>query len=212
MKKIIWTILRTFRVSDIIQLKLSSYLRDTGWFISYYKSESVDRWNKPIPWLSYPCIAFLEPRLSLSMSVFEYGSGNSTFWFSQRVGKIVSLEHDKEWFEKLKGKMPANARLIFKELQTNGEYAGYISETTEKYDIIVVDGRDRVNCVKKSVHSLSATGVLIFDNSNVDCYQEAMRFLKEMDFKRIDFYGIGPITTISTCTTVFYKINNCLGI
>lgn len=212
MKKIIWIILRAFRVSDIIQLKLSSYLRDSGWFISYYKSESVDRHKKPIPWLSYPFIAFLEPRLDKSMSVFEYGSGNSTLWFSERVEKIVSLEHDKAWFEKLTGKMPANASLVFKELQTNGAYAGFIAETAEKYDIIIVDGRDRVNCVKKSISSLSEKGVLVFDNSNVECYQEAMQFLKDNGFRRIDFHGISPITTISTCTTVFYRENNCLGI
>ncbi len=212
MKKIFWIILRAFRVSDIIQLKLSSYLRDTGWFNSFYKNESVDRHNKPIPWLSYPFIAFVEPRLNKSMSVFEYGSGNSTAWFSERVGKIVSLEHDKAWFEKLNGKMPANARLVYKELQTNGEYAAYITETALNYDMIIVDGRDRVNCVKKSISSLSEKGVLVFDNSNVECYQEAILFLKDHNFRCIDFHGIGPIKTISTCTTVFYRENNCLGI
>ncbi|MEX0595958.1 MAG: FkbM family methyltransferase [Candidatus Paceibacterota bacterium] len=212
MKKIIWLILRTFRISDLIQLKLSSYLKDTGWFKSYYRNEAVDKFNNPIPWLTYPFITFVEPRLNQSMNVFEYGSGNSTFWFSLRVGKIVSLEHDKTWYNKLMNKMPANVDLVYKELNSNGEYAEFIKETGEKYDIVIVDGRDRVNCVKKSVGALSDRAVLVFDNSNVECYQEAMQFLKENNFKRIDFYGISPITTISTCTTVFYKENNCLGI
>jgi hypothetical protein len=212
MKKIIWIFLRAFRVSDILQLKLSRYLRDVGWFNSFYKRESLDRQNNPIPWLSYPFIAFLEPRLNKTMTVFEYGSGNSTLWFSQRVGKVVSLEHDKAWFDKLTGKMPENVSLVFKLLQKNGAYSGYIEETKEKYEVIIIDGRDRVNCVKKSINSLSDKGVLVFDNSNVDCYKEAILFLESNHFKKIDFYGMSPITTISTCTTIFYKVNNCLGI
>lgn len=212
MKKIIWSVLDALRISDVIQLRLSSYLRDNGWYKSFYKKESVDRNNNPIPWCSYPFISFLEPRLNDTLRVFEFGSGNSTMWFSKLVNQVVSLEHDKGWYDKLQKNTPSNVRFVYKELSKNGEYANYINTTNEKYDLVLVDGRDRVNCVKNSIQSLSEYGVIVFDNSNVESYVEAMVFLKENGFKRIDFFGISPITTISTCTTIFYKSNNCLGI
>jgi len=212
MKKIIWYVLDTLRISDVIQLRMSSYLRDNGWFRSFYKKESVDKNNNPIPWCSYPFISFLEPRLKDTHSVFEFGSGNSTLWFSKRAKLVVSLEHDKEWYEKLQKNVPSNVQFVYKELSKNGEYANYINTTNLKFDLVLVDGRDRVNCAKNSINSLSESGVLVFDNSNVECYSEAMEFLKDKGFKRLDFYGISPITTISTCTTIFYKSNNCLEI
>jgi len=212
MKKIFWFVLRTFRIADIIQLKLSSYLRDTGWYKSFYKGESVDRHNSPIPWLTYPFISFIEPRLNNTLKVFEFGSGNSTYWFSERVKDIISLEHDYKWYSRLKTRMPGNAELVYKELKENGEYANYINETGKKFDLVIIDGRDRVNCVKKSMTALSERAVVIFDNSNVECYQEAMQVLKNNNFKRIDFFGMSPIVTITSCTSVFYRENNCLGI
>jgi hypothetical protein len=212
MKKIIWFFLDTLRISDVIQLKMVSYLRDMGWFNSFFKKEAVDRNNQPIPWCTYPYISFIGPRLKNTFSVFEFGSGNSTKWLSKRVADITSIEHDKVWFDKLQNTMPSNVQLIYKELTPNGEYANYIKGTGKKYDIIVVDGRDRINCVKNSVDSLSDNGVLVLDNSNVPDYSEAIQFLMDNNFKRLDFHGMFPIITISGSTTIFYKANNCLGI
>lgn len=35
------------------------------------------------------------------MKIFEYGSGNSTLWWSEKVDSIISVEHDKQCFEKV---------------------------------------------------------------------------------------------------------------
>jgi len=212
MKKLIWFVLDTLRISDVIQLKLVSYLRDMGWFKSFYKKEKKKKNNAPIPWCTYPYISFIGPRLKKTFSVFEFGSGNSTKWLSARVGKIISIEHDKIWYEKLNNTMPSNVSLVYKELKPNGEYANFINETGEKFDIIVVDGRDRINCIKNSIKSLAENGVLILDNSNVEEYSEGIQFLTDNKFKRLDFHGMFPIITISGSTTIFYKSDNCLDI
>jgi len=36
--------------------------------------------------------------------------------------------------------------------------------------------------------------------------------LKQDRFRRIDFWGMGPIEAANHCTSVFYRSNNCLGI
>jgi len=47
--------------------------------------------------MTYPAIRFLERRLSNSLEVFEFGSGNSTLWWAERVSRIDSCEHDAQW-------------------------------------------------------------------------------------------------------------------
>jgi hypothetical protein len=54
-----------------------------------------------LPWIAFEAIDFLKKIVQPSMVVFEYGSGGSTVFWSDRVTKVVSVEHDKLWFEKM---------------------------------------------------------------------------------------------------------------
>ncbi|MDF1550900.1 MAG: hypothetical protein P1P88_23960, partial [Bacteroidales bacterium] len=71
---------------------------------------------------------------------------------------------------------------------------------------------DRNNCVYNSVSSLTDDGVIIFDNSQRSQYLESQLFLKENNFKRIDFKGLCPSVAHANTTTIFYRTNNCLDI
>ena len=82
----------------------------------------------------------------------------------------------------------------------------------EEFDIVIVDGRDRVNCIKNSISSLSDSGVMILDDSERSEYIDGIQFLSLNNFKKLDFWGISPGLFYKKCTTVFYKQNNCLGI
>ena len=93
----------------------SGYLVEQGWFNSVRQGAPVDKSNNPIPWLSYPCVDFLNERLHKSLRIFEFGSGNSTLYYSSRVKEIVSVEHDPLWFKKIKDKLPDNAEILFRE-------------------------------------------------------------------------------------------------
>ena len=85
-----------------------SALRQLGWINSVGKNSSVDANNSPIPWMTYSILPFLDQRLKKSFSVFEYGSGNSTLWLAERVGSVVSIEHDRDWFHKVSRDLPDN--------------------------------------------------------------------------------------------------------
>lgn len=50
-----------------------------------------------VPWLSLPAIWFLSAHLERGMRVLEFGSGGSTVFFSRKVERVVSVEHDSEW-------------------------------------------------------------------------------------------------------------------
>lgn len=211
-KKIAWKILYKIRLADIFQLKLASSLKDDGWFISFYKKESVDGLNNPIPWCTYSFIKFIEPRLTKKFNVFEYGAGNSTIWYAQRVEKIFSVEHDQSWASSIKKKLPLNATLILKNLSMDGDYAKSILESGEIYDLVIIDGRDRNNCIKYAVKKLADEGVIIFDNSQLDDYKDGLEYLRMCGFKELKFTGNLPIVPNNNTTSIFYKTSNCLKI
>lgn len=81
------------------------YLQPNGWF----NDVPVDE-EGVTPWMTFPAISFLKDVLSKETKVFEYGSGYSTIFFNQYVGETVSIEHDNEWFNKVKETVP-NAKI-----------------------------------------------------------------------------------------------------
>jgi hypothetical protein len=211
-KHAIWQLLNYVGIGGAVQLLLKSALKDDGWFRSFHTKQSVDRNGNPLPWLTYSSIKFIEPRLKREFIVHEYGSGNSTLWFSHRVSKVVSVEHQEQWFDKLKEKRPANVELIYKSLDAGSEYEDAVLERKEVFDIMIVDGRRRVKCAANSLKKIKPDGVIIFDNSEREDYKDAISLLEKASYKRIDFWGLGPGIHIQTCTSIFYKSNNCIDI
>lgn len=143
-----------------------AYLVETGYIKSIKSFEPVNKKGDPIPWMNYSFIDFLEPRLNQSMNIFEYGSGYSTLYLSDKVGSITSVEFDKSWFEKMKESLndKGNCRVIFRAGQK--QYIEAVKEYgNERFDMIIVDGRDRTECVKHILPFLSDDGVIILDDS-----------------------------------------------
>jgi hypothetical protein len=187
-----------------------SSLHKMGWFKSAWTESSVDRDGNPIPWITYPAIYFINNRITKKMTVFEYGSGNSTLFWAEKGKSVTAVESDKFWQEKLQKTAPKNASIIYREL--GKEYSNAIKDQKGSFDIVVVDGRLRVDCAKASVSKLSAGGVIVWDNTDRERYQQGMKELGSKGFKRIDFYGPMPIDNMISLTTIFYRKDNVLGI
>ncbi len=211
-KDFIWLILRKINLGGAVQLMINGGLLEDGWYKSYNSKTAIDKAGNPIPWCTYPYIKFIEPRLKKTSNVFEFGCGNSTLWYAKRVGTIKSVEHDKNWFEYISTKLPINSKVVYCKLVDGGDYSKEALISGDKYNLIIVDGRDRVNCIRNSISALSDDGVLIFDNSDRPQYKEGIDILFENGFKKIDFIGLSPVTPHNNVTSVFYKTNNCLGI
>lgn len=172
----------------------------------------VDQAGNPIPWVTYSFIDFIKNRINNSHTIFEFGSGNSTFFYAGRAKKVVSVEHDKAWFDKIVKQKPQNSDLIYCKLEDNGDYCRVPLTLNEKFNIIIVDGRDRVNCCKQCLSALTENGVVVLDDSERPQYREAIDFLTENGFKELTFTGISPGVFIYKATSVFYKPNNCIGV
>jgi uncharacterized protein YuzB (UPF0349 family) len=196
----------------LLGFKRANYLYDIGWTNSIITNNVVDLSNKPLPWVTYPFIHFIEERLNNTLEVFEFGSGNSTLYYANRVASVDSVEHDKFWYDKVKNSMPMNVKLFYCELANGGDYCNYATKSNKQYDIIIVDGMERVDCCINNITALKPKGVIVFDDTEREEYKPAMAFLAKNGFRRIDFWGTAPTVYYFRCTTVFYRDNNCLGI
>jgi len=167
---------------------------------------------KPIPWFTYSAIDLISDRLNQNLKVFEFGSGNSSLFFAERISQITSIEHNLEWYENISKHHPANSKIVLAGFETPDEYINLLQVGNQNYDMIIVDGIYRNECLMESVKHLSEIGVIILDDSERDVYSEGITILLNNGFKRLDFSGIAPGIFFRKCTTIFYKDKNCLNI
>lgn len=99
LKKSLKTLVRHPNVLSIFSLV--KYFSEWRTYLAPDRNSVADK----IPWMTFSAIDFLEKIAHLEMKVFEYGSGGSTLFWSSRVKDIISVEHDKPWFEKIKAEL-----------------------------------------------------------------------------------------------------------
>lgn len=133
--------------------------------------------------MSRGAIQFCERELHAGMQGLEWGSGRSTIWFAQRLSKITSVEHNKDWHALVKEKLARKGlqNVDYKmipldhpaEEPTHAKYEktpSYVSVANElpdaSLDFIVIDGHYRQACVLAALPKLKVGGLLLIDNSN----------------------------------------------
>jgi precorrin-6B methylase 2 len=188
------------------------YLYETGWSQSAMEYIPIDKNGDPLPWISIPAIEILKEKSLEDLFIFEYGSGNSTIWFSKRVKKIVSIEHDDEWYDyQMKQKSLDNTTILFKKMVYGGEYSKEIKKYNE-IDIALIDGRDRVSCAINAITQLSKKGIIILDDAQRKNYEKARQYLLNIGFRELKLVGMNVGRPMKKTTSFFYRDGNCLGI
>ena len=138
------------------------------------------------PWFHPEAVVFLSSLLKSDWTIFETGSGGSTIWFSSRVKKVISVEHSKRWYDKVK-KVIRNKRIKNIDLQLNPDYpkTGIQDFKEDEFDFVSIDGirRSRVKCIKTAIPFLKSGGYLLLDDSEVIFYEEAVVLLHSWESK-----------------------------
>lgn len=199
-------------VAPLALLGRNGYCHETGWMRSAVERVPVDHDGNPIPWLAYPAIEFLQARIDPGWRVFEFGSGNSTLWWAERVAEVVAVEHYEPWFERMAPRVPGNVRLQLRSHHPVGLYADSPVTSGGRFHVLVIDGRERVACARSAPPALRPDGVIVFDNTDRDRYRPGLEAMAQAGFRRIDFRGLGPVNAGSGVTSVLYRTGNCLGI
>jgi len=161
--------------------------------------------NQAIPWYTYPAIEYLMQFDYSDKKVLEFGSGNSSIFWSKRCKNLTSIEHNKDWYNTVKEKINSNnSKLI---LTDENNYVN-ICNKSDKFDIIIIDGIKRRECAEHVKNCIQTdTGIIILDNS--DRYPKTSKFLREnLNLFEIDFFGFGPINNYTWCTSIFISKNS----
>lgn len=200
-------VIKKSNVRPYIDLLFNSPLRDRGWF-DCYQGAPADQHNNPLPWMPYSFIDFVSERLDSSMSVFEYGSGNSTRWFADHVSEVKSVEHSRDWYEKVSESLPSNVELIH---QTGDDYVTAIEQYGD-FEVVIIDGEEIAKCADIAAGHLTSDGVIIWDDTFSEENKRGMRNFTEGEFKQLYFQGMGPVSSNLQRTSVLYRDTNHFGI
>lgn len=203
LRKIINYILHFKTSRQLLAFMHNGYLVETGWLQNLNHKEPIDISGKPIPWTTYSFIHFINDYLKNDMIIFEYGTGNSTRYYSARAQEVYAAEHDKVWFNKVRERLDENCTIYFSEL--NEKYEQCIHLPQKKFDLISIDGRRRVRCICEAIKYLKDDGIIVLDDSERVDYKEGVEFLLNKGFKKIDFWGISHRYFHNKATTIFFK-------
>jgi predicted O-methyltransferase YrrM len=108
--------------------------------------------------------------------------------------------------------LPRNVELYFEDISTGTGYEEKVLVDECYYDVIVIDGRHRNNCMTQSLKRIKPNGIIILDNSDRTEYAQGIRHLTTSGFRMIEFSGFCPIVNFKSKTAIFYRSQNILGI
>lgn len=195
------------------------------WMHSIRNSESLTwRIKNPFPCYSFGAVEFIDQNISERAVVFEYGSGTSTLWYARRASKVISVEHNQQWYKLLNRDKPHNVELILHYPEPKDEHtdAFYDSDVIkgfsfklyveaihaypdEYFDLVSVDGRSRVACLVEAKSKVKKGGFLVLDNFLRDRYEESINLLEQEGWQNIKFVGNGPYLAGKCHTAIFIK-------
>ena len=187
-------------------------LKEDGWIRSLAEGVPVDAEGRPLPWINYPAIDFLARHVKPDMSLFEYGCGHSTLWWATRVREVIACDHDQEWVERIRPRAPNNVALRHVALEYGGDYCRVVAGYPGRFDIVVIDGRDRVNCARHAVTGLKPEGIIVWDNTDREEYRPGFEALAAAGFRRVEFTGMAPTLNERLETSIFYRDGNVFGL
>jgi hypothetical protein len=151
-----------------------------------------------LPWWTYRAADRVEGFLADrdgKARVFEYGSGASTLWLARRAGEVHSVEHHPGFAQFLAERVagcsnvdlqhvparPAGAvtlapsrRLGHRNLEFI-DYVQAIDGVDGEFDVVVIDGRARIECFLRAVPRLAPDGMIVFDNYDRRRYRRNIR-------------------------------------
>tara|TARA_A100001011_G_C14011731_1_gene715713 strand:+ start:118 stop:786 length:669 start_codon:yes stop_codon:yes gene_type:complete len=173
---------RSFLIRNKLAVNLYLFLVSIVHFfsIAHRKQQKWEKENPNAPWLVPESVLFLEKWLQKNMKGFEFGSGRSTKWFTNKVSFYYSIEGNLEWYNKTidankKNIQAGRCEIVYRDigdqleidLNKKNTYANSLSKFQNNYfDFGLVDGHFRYECIQKSLDKIKKGGILIIDNTD----------------------------------------------
>ena len=162
----------------------------------------------PLPWITFDATRAIQKHLSPRSTMFEFGGGNSTLYWAQRCAAVHTVEGDLEWYAMLdkaiRERKMSNIFLMHEE--EKGKYANAINASgQESYDVVVVDGDFRRECIHAAVPRIKRGGLLIVDNTDWHWFRNNPIAGIPSDWKFEVFQGYAPMIGHRSETTLYKR-------
>ena len=152
---------------------LTNKLRtEYGFLESSKKNIPVNDKNEIMPMYTYPCYEWLNSIDWNDSKVFEYGTGYSTIWWQNKNVDYHAVEDNKQWHDMIEDK----TNIEYK--PGHHKYIESIYKYDFKFDVIVIDGVVRFDCIKPALEKIKDDGIIIFDNTDWHKDSKEERFIQ----------------------------------
>jgi hypothetical protein len=189
-----------YRIWSCFRLLACTYVF-SGWLRSLISLKSVDMYGNPIPWFSYPAVAYLDGEPIEGKSVLEWGGGQSTlYWLKRGAASVTAIEFRKDWADYIVARANAPDRLTVIVAPMDESYSNAV---TGQFDIVVVDGELRKECTHRALHMVKPNGMLIFDNT--DDFPDCAQIIRDAGYREFLFWGSAALLSKWQVTSVFIK-------
>lgn len=151
------------------------------------------------PWWTYGAIKRVDEhlaRLEGAARIFEYGSGASSLWLAARGREVWTVEHDLGFASHMRNAFArAGVEDVVRLIETpavetatprttsgrRGEdhvdYTDYVQSIRSvggKFDLVVIDGRARADCLREAIPFLAPGALVVFDDAQRPRYRAGL--------------------------------------
>lgn len=225
---------RRSSISRALYEVLSSYLISSGWTTSRLVKRSVDAQGRYVPWLTYPCIAYLETLDLTDKKILEFGGGASTVYFAERSKQVWTIETDPNYSRVLRHLDLTNVEVIdFQshdplthtdlgveiervalldaqyttrgEIETVGASISLINQLISRADLILIDGGPRHLYSKLVSQSAKDSAIVVIDNTDMDVLEGITEYFTDGAYLKVPMAGLGPLNAYGWVTTVLLR-------
>lgn len=171
--------------------------------------------DSAFPWINYSTIQFMHNIVSKDTKVLEFGAGGSSLFFLERKTNLISIEHEAEWINEVQKRASQKQLMRWSHHLISSNKPNSRVPLPDDYlyplksivdssiDLVVVDGRHRVESVKRAMTKVKPGGCLILDNSDRPEYAETFELL--LTWTLLETYSITNCSEFVTPAAIWTK-------
>lgn len=137
------------------------------------------------PWMVPAAVEALNTQITAGMRILEFGVGGSTVWLAGRGVDLIAVDHNADWAEATRAKIAELGYPMPVFICKRRPYWEVLGLELARLNGLIVDGRDRVECIRANMGFVAPGGFVVLDNTERARYAEVGRLLT--DWRRQDF-------------------------